>query len=323
MEKDFKTDVSVLSPDENDMELINRFSRKKLTADDVYTFSVLLCDNEIDRDFERFDIEALKTLSEMFVGKTGIADHSMKSGDQTSRVYKTELIVSSDRNNSLGEPYAYIKAMAYMPRNEKNASLIADIDAGIKKEASVGCAVKRVICSVCGEDMRKSGCDHIKGKTYGGKLCHAVLTEPTDAYEWSFVAVPAQKAAGVVKNFKPEKEEKGLEDILKALKSEEGPISLSVSEVKTLRKSIESLEKDAIYGKMYLSELTDETVRLGLCAMPFFDGDQLRDICEKLSVNELRSIKKGFAEFANKKFPMDIQLNLAETPSAENNEFKI
>ncbi len=41
-------------------------------------------------------------------------------------------------------------------------------------------------------------------RLYGEKLCFMELQEPTDAYEWSFVAVPAQRRAGVVKRFGPE-----------------------------------------------------------------------------------------------------------------------
>ena len=55
---------------------INRFSKAELTADQVYTFSVRLCDNEVDRDFERFGTEDLDRLGELFLGKSGIFDHS-------------------------------------------------------------------------------------------------------------------------------------------------------------------------------------------------------------------------------------------------------
>ena len=37
-----------------ELDQINRFSKAELTADQVYTFSVRLCDNEVDRDFERY-----------------------------------------------------------------------------------------------------------------------------------------------------------------------------------------------------------------------------------------------------------------------------
>jgi hypothetical protein len=36
----------------NELELIGRYARKELTQEEIYTFSVILCDNEIDRDNE-------------------------------------------------------------------------------------------------------------------------------------------------------------------------------------------------------------------------------------------------------------------------------
>ena len=47
-------------------------------------------------------------------------------------------------------------------------------------------------------------CSHIKGRSYNGAKCHIVLDDITDAYEWSFVAVPAQVNAGVTKRFTDE-----------------------------------------------------------------------------------------------------------------------
>ena len=85
-----------------------------------------------------------------------------------------------------------------MVRTESNQDLIAEIEGGIKREVSVGCSVARMVCSICGEEGGR--CGHRKGEAYDGKLCFFSLDEPLDAYEWSFVAVPAQPAAGVVKN---------------------------------------------------------------------------------------------------------------------------
>ena len=42
------------------LEDINRLSRAPLTQEEVYTFSVRLCDNEVDRDGERFAPETLE-----------------------------------------------------------------------------------------------------------------------------------------------------------------------------------------------------------------------------------------------------------------------
>ena len=46
-----------------DLLLINRLAKSELGPDQVYTFAVRLCDNEVDRDWERFDQEALEELS--------------------------------------------------------------------------------------------------------------------------------------------------------------------------------------------------------------------------------------------------------------------
>ncbi len=42
------------------LEHLNKFTRKELSAEEVYIFPVTLCDNEIDRDNERFSVKALE-----------------------------------------------------------------------------------------------------------------------------------------------------------------------------------------------------------------------------------------------------------------------
>lgn len=190
------------------LDKINRFSRRPLKEEEIYCFSVILCDNDIDRDCEKFTVPALKKLAELYVGKTGIFNHDPKGQNQTARIYDTEVISDPSRKTGDGEVYTYLKASAYMVRTSSNADLIKEIDAGIKKEVSVGCSVSRRICSVCGREISKSRCAHEKGKTYNGRRCFTLLDEPKDAYEWSFVAVPAQKNAGVTKHFTTGAEEK-------------------------------------------------------------------------------------------------------------------
>ena len=42
-------------PAEAELAEINRFAKSPLRAEEVYAFSLRLCDNEVDRDWERFD----------------------------------------------------------------------------------------------------------------------------------------------------------------------------------------------------------------------------------------------------------------------------
>ena len=188
--------------DKKTLDMINTFTRRPLTEEEVYVFPVILCDNEVDRDGERFSDEALEKLCRLFVGRTGIFDHKPDAGNQNARIFHTELVSDQERITKAGEPYKYLKAQAYMVRTDENRNLIAEIDGGIKKEVSISCTAAERKCSVCGGES----CAHIRGKYYGGKLCHTVLGGITDAYEWSFVAVPAQVNAGVTKRFSEETE---------------------------------------------------------------------------------------------------------------------
>lgn len=180
------------------LEQLNRFTRRKHTAQEVYMFDVILCDNEVDRDGECFTKQALETLCRRFEGVTGIFDHDPKGSRQTARIFATELMEDPARRTAYGAAYTYLKACAYMIRTDSNQDLIREIDGGIKKEVSVSCAAKTSRCSVCGST---GACAHEKGKVYGGRLCYRELEDISDVYEWSFVAVPAQVHAGVTKQY--------------------------------------------------------------------------------------------------------------------------
>ena len=97
------------SPSTEDLKKINKYTRREFDADSLYVFTVILCDNDIDRDFEKFSLSALNELKTFFVGKTGISDHSMKSSDQKARVFET-WIEKGNGTTADGEPYYMLKA---------------------------------------------------------------------------------------------------------------------------------------------------------------------------------------------------------------------
>ncbi len=310
---------------DEELELINRFTKSPMDKESVFTFSVVLCDNEVDRDFERFDEASLRVLSEMFVGKTGIFDHSMKSGDQVARVYATEVLTDSTKRTSLDEPYTFIKAKCYMPKTDGNSDLIKEIEAGIKKEVSISCSVDSVICSICGTDTRHKYCEHQKGKAYGGKICHSVLKSPNDAYEWSFVAVPAQRGAGVTKAYHNDKKEvRELENIIKCLKTADSEITLKSEEAVKLSGYIAELERKAHDGQLYRESLKSETIKFASIAMPDMKSGVIATACDKISTEDLVELKSAFEKQAGEKMPVKPQFSHTETKSKNNNnEFKI
>ena len=187
-----------------ELKAINKYALEPLEAAEVFTFKAVLCDNELDRDFERFNLKALQDLKKLFLGKTVIKNHSWNANDQVARIYATEL-VQSEKTTQAGELYTQLVAHCYMVRTESNKDLIAEIKGGIKKEGSVGFAASGCICSICGTDNAKNYCRHWPGRSYdkenGKQVCTFTLSGARDAYEFSLVAVPAQRAAGATKSY--------------------------------------------------------------------------------------------------------------------------
>lgn len=173
------------------LKRLNKFTRWKVSEDEVYIFDVILGDNDIDRDGERFSQNALESLKKLFVGKTGILDCGPKSKGQTARIFSTEIVTDNTKTTKNGEPYTCLKGKAYMVRTDSNSGLIREIDGGAKKEVSISCSAGSKKCSVCGTDLKKQRCSHVTGKKYGEKIAHAVLDDIGDAYEWNFVTLPA------------------------------------------------------------------------------------------------------------------------------------
>ena len=267
-------------PNAQQLEKINALAKGTLTAEQVYVFSVRLCDDQVDRDFERFDTEALPVLAKLFVGKSGIVDHKWSAGSQLARIFDTEILTEDGVTG--------IKAWAYIRRGGAGDEWIADIEAGIKKEVSVGCAMGRSVCSVCGGEY--GSCGHRKGEYYEGQLCCAILRDPVDAYEFSFVAVPAQREAGVLKGM-------GRQRCLKELAEEFG-----------VQEEYRGLWKLARMGQQYQKQLSDEVVRLGLMLGLKVAEPVLRSAAEKLSGAELVELRNALREQAAEKYPIQLQL---------------
>mgnify|MGYP001026713976 CR=1 FL=1 len=314
-----------VEPTEEELALVNRQSRKELTAAEVYLFAVRLCDNEVDRDGEQFPQATLEQLAELFVGKSGIFDHRWSAGGQTARIYRTEVVREEGIRTALGEPACYLKGYAYMVRTQGNQDLIAEIEGGIKREVSVGCAVKRAECSICGSDMGR--CAHEKGKRYDGRLCCTVLDDPYDAYEWSFVAVPAQREAGVIKMYTPTDTEEGTRtssDIIKAF-SEGKEMTLSPEECAEISGCLRELAKKAEAGEAYERELRQEVVRLSLLSQPGVPKDIMERVAKRMTLEELKAFQKAYRQESGKLAPPKPQLAGARAEGApiENAEFKI
>ena len=272
--------VATGAPTAAQLEAINALAKTRLNGEQVYVFSLRLCDDRIDRDGERFDTGALPGLAKLFLGKTGILDHRWSTENQVARIFETQVVKEKDES--------YIRAWAYIRRGGKNDELIADIEAGIKKEVSVGCAMAQAVCSVCGSEY--GTCGHVKGERYDGQVCAVILKEPVDAYEFSFVAVPAQRQAGVMKGM-------GTAVSLKELAAENGA-----------QAEYRALTKEAELGRRYRKDLEDGVVRLGLALELGVSEPVLRSLAQTAGAEELLALKDALQGRLDESLPMVSQL---------------
>lgn len=282
--------VSSGTPTAAQLAKVNAQAKTALMAEQVYVFSLRLCDDQVDRDLERFDTGALPGLAKLFIGKTGIVDHRWSTESQVARIFETEVV----REDGV----SYIKAWAYIRRGGGAEEVIADIEAGIKKEVSVGCSMGRAVCSICGSDY--GTCGHQKGEHYDGQLCCVVLKEPMDAYEFSFVAVPAQPNAGVLKGLGTGKRR------LKELAEEFGA-----------QAEYRALVQEAQLGQKYRKQIQDEVVRLCLSLELGIEEPVLRSVLKTVGSEDLLKMKEALEERLGACMPLCPQLGYGMTRREE------
>lgn len=202
--------VQPLAVTDEDLKKINKYTLSPVTADDVFIFKATMADNEQDdRNYMPFDLKALQALNKLYPGKTMLKDHSRRADNQIARVFDTELVQNANKQTELGELHTELVAKIYMIKTDSNKDLIAEIMGGIKKEVSTSCMPEKMICNICGTDNMEKYCRHWPGAQYTiedgtakgtKKRCKMLLSGAKEAYELSFVAVPAQPRAGTHKS---------------------------------------------------------------------------------------------------------------------------
>ena len=123
-----------------------------------------------------------------------LSDHSWSALRQIGRIYKVDVVNDRGVNR--------LRGSVYMMRSDSTNDIIKAIEGGVLKEVSVGFSCKKHLCSECGADMELGVCKngHRKGEEgRDGRPILDVLDDVTDAFELSFVAVPAQPGAGTTK----------------------------------------------------------------------------------------------------------------------------
>ncbi|MGN1081060.1 MAG: hypothetical protein ACI4QV_03110, partial [Acutalibacteraceae bacterium] len=109
-------------------------------------------------------------------------------------------------------------------------------------------------------------------------LCYHTLKDPADAYEWSFVAVPAQRKAGVTKSFDEMTEKFKFADEITVNKECFEDIASQLSDYG---------QKSAVADE-YIEKLKNEIVALSVFSTPL-SSKAIRSAVDKMSFEELKA----------------------------------
>ena len=165
-----------------EIDIINNLTRHKIEPEDVYVFSLILADNEMGNNYERFSDESIRKLEQLFYGVSGTINFESNK-KQKARIFSCRTETVLDKKTFDGRDFVRLTARAYTLKTDDSSELFMKFNDGITKEASIGCSVSKRVCSICGRE--NISCSHISGKEYDGKLCYMTLCEPADAYEWN------------------------------------------------------------------------------------------------------------------------------------------
>lgn len=231
------------TPSLEDFELIKKFLKSDdITAEHIFVYPIRLCDTATDRDNEQLTLQALESIKSLVVGKAGIKNHDWNSNNIHSRIYKAEIEEI--------EGVMCLVGYAYTMDTEGNKELIEGIKSGLLQEVSIG-------FNATSYTMLEDGVRQID--------------DVEDVYEWSFVAVPAQRNAGVIKSYEDNKCKEGvkdmtLEELQAKVKELETEVELKSARVKELEEekvqtALENAIASALEGLEPVSEKAEEIAR--------------------------------------------------------------
>ena len=179
---------------------INAIAIAELTADQVYVRTAYLAHNAIDRDRDVFDGALLRDFAATLPGKGLFIKHPRSfdgdSGPGVGRWFEARVVEMSldEARAALKQPNLQwapgadraelLEASYFVPRSDKNADLIIDIDAGVASDVSIGFVA-----------ADRTGIQDGDGNTIAYRL-HA----PGEALEGSLVWLGAQPGARTVKD---------------------------------------------------------------------------------------------------------------------------
>ncbi|MCP4640210.1 MAG: hypothetical protein GY851_07250 [bacterium] len=164
------------------LDEVNRFALRPLSREEVVTFSLDLCHNQVDRHFSRFPEDELEVISALVPGRPLLERHDLRGSLPRGTFFRSRLHRDDERVS--------VRPDVYVLRTQDNESFILNIEGGVYRDTSIGFSFRTPECSVCGKDLRT--CDHVPGRSYGDDQCHYIMRGVLEVIEGSVVSSGSQ-----------------------------------------------------------------------------------------------------------------------------------
>lgn len=166
-------------------EMIKRFLPQNERNDyinwkDYYVFKIILCNNDVDKDHDKFSIQALYQIRDMAIGKNGILDTMPNNKSNIARIFDCSVEYDKGKTTIDGEPLLYVQAYAFLDKRISDGcgAIAQKIKEGFYNEVSVGCSIY------------KSHKESFFDSEFALEYEITVIDSISDLYEWSIVQKP-------------------------------------------------------------------------------------------------------------------------------------
>lgn len=211
--------TGVMHPTDEQLEVINQFTRSPKTAEELVVFNTLSANDLVDRDFDQFPQKTIQEFAELEQPFSSVGKSYMVGHDYNKLPVGRIFDVGTDTVDGAH----FLTNGVYIPNTKSNEPFIENVDFGVNWAVSVGVMMGANECSICASPMSsffgfcyENG--HMKGYSYdpnsdktddwgyalpaedgdpNAKLAVGLMKEPRDFYELSQVFLGAQYFAAL------------------------------------------------------------------------------------------------------------------------------
>ena len=334
--------VSPTVPNEAQLAVINKFTRRPFTADELYIGQIRLANNAIDRDNERFSEGMLQEFMKTAVRKTFLMDHAKydSSDNAIGKFFDVEIekMDLATAKAETGEDFIlpagvtevlFMSPWFYIPKAGIDEKQLIKIDAGVFDFASIGFRAEALVpvtddmgatlfYEYRGKGETTEGSLVYLGAQHGAGMKSAVDNNTTKTEKQIAETEKPEGGLNTMNEFLKklakalgkvfsDDEEKAVNEIKALIDEKETTITAQKSKISEMETTIAGLSPLAADGKAFRDGLVTDYVtakaKLGEVAETPEAQKVVRDVAVTYPIGFLKSEVKSLQDRVAEKFP--------------------